>query len=505
LPASVAFDRSKWAIAAFTLLAAALRFSTLGAQSFWSDEAVTVALARLDFAGMLRLIPDSESTPPLYYILAWPWTRVFGFDEVGVRSLSALAGTATVPLAAAAAWTLASRRAAVATAALVALNPLLVWYSQEARAYALLVLTVALAFLVFALALERPTRGRLAAWSATSVLALATHYFAAFVLVPQAALLLIRHRRRALTWVVLFCLGGGALIPLAVAQRGTGSAEWIARAPLDSRIATLAKQLLVGRAAPFDRPLAMLAALLVLTAIALLPAAGTRARRGAGIAAAVGVTALLAPTVLAALGLDYIITQNVLAAVVPLSVAVSVGFAASDPRWVGASALACLSAIFLVIVIAVSTDAAYQRANWRGAAEAAARPGGSRVIVLDNDFGGWFARLPFLLYLPEARAMDRGLATAPQRFPERLRRRAQDNAVPRPIATRELVFVNIEGESACGIGSPRLFRGFRLVERDEGSGYGLLRYRRPSPVALDPQIISSCLPDDEVAILVEEK
>ena len=45
---------------------------------------------------MLRAIPDSESTPPLYYVLAWLWTHVFGTGEVGLRSLSALLGTATI-------------------------------------------------------------------------------------------------------------------------------------------------------------------------------------------------------------------------------------------------------------------------------------------------------------------------------------------------------------------------------------------------------------------------
>ena len=42
---------------------------------------------------------------------------------------------------------LAGRRAAIVTAALVAVNPLFVWYSQEARAYAFFVLFAALAML----------------------------------------------------------------------------------------------------------------------------------------------------------------------------------------------------------------------------------------------------------------------------------------------------------------------------------------------------------------------
>ncbi len=52
-------------------LAAALRFATLGEQSFWFDEAVTVELVSMGFGEMLDEIPSSESTPPLYYAIAW--------------------------------------------------------------------------------------------------------------------------------------------------------------------------------------------------------------------------------------------------------------------------------------------------------------------------------------------------------------------------------------------------------------------------------------------------
>src|SRR4051794_3565778 len=52
---------------------AILRFSTLDAQSFDYDELVTVWLLKKPFGEMLSLVPNTESTPPLYYILAWGW------------------------------------------------------------------------------------------------------------------------------------------------------------------------------------------------------------------------------------------------------------------------------------------------------------------------------------------------------------------------------------------------------------------------------------------------
>src|SRR4051794_23108620 len=183
--------RSGLLLAALTALAAILRFSTLHVQSFWFDEAVTVRLLRGSFGHMLSSIGGSESTPPLYYALAWVWSRVFGHGEVGLRSLSALAGTLFVPVAYAAARELASRRVAFTIAALAAFTPLLIWYSQEARSYALLVLFAGASFLYFARLLREPTDRRYVLWTVASGLAIATHYFAAFLVAPEAVRLVL--------------------------------------------------------------------------------------------------------------------------------------------------------------------------------------------------------------------------------------------------------------------------------------------------------------------------
>ena len=68
-------------------------------------------LTRMDLGRMLETIGDTESTPPVYYVAAWVWKRILGDGEVGLRSLSALAGVATVPVAYAAGRTLLGTRA----------------------------------------------------------------------------------------------------------------------------------------------------------------------------------------------------------------------------------------------------------------------------------------------------------------------------------------------------------------------------------------------------------
>ena len=73
-------------------VAAVLRFYRLGHQGFWFDEGNTALLVHFSPGKMLGLIPQTESTPPLYYCVAWVWARVFGYGETGLRSLSAVCG-----------------------------------------------------------------------------------------------------------------------------------------------------------------------------------------------------------------------------------------------------------------------------------------------------------------------------------------------------------------------------------------------------------------------------
>ena len=124
-------------VGAITLLGALLRFPTLGHQSLWLDELYTRWLAGLDFNQLFEEIPRTERTPYLYYLAEWVSVRVGNESESGLRVLSAVAGTATIPAVYAAGSRLVSRRGGLVAALLVAVNPFLVWYSQEARSYAL--------------------------------------------------------------------------------------------------------------------------------------------------------------------------------------------------------------------------------------------------------------------------------------------------------------------------------------------------------------------------------
>jgi len=113
-----------------------LRVYRLGAQSLWYDEGFSVWLARQP----LPAITFGDFNPPLYYYLLHFWVSAAGSGEFAVRFPSAFFGVLTVAATFALGAAVFGPTAGLAGAALAAASPFLIWYSQEARMYALGVL-----------------------------------------------------------------------------------------------------------------------------------------------------------------------------------------------------------------------------------------------------------------------------------------------------------------------------------------------------------------------------
>ncbi|HEY8771424.1 MAG TPA: glycosyltransferase family 39 protein [Thermoleophilaceae bacterium] len=394
-------------MAALTVLAAVLRFTRIGHQGFWFDEANTAGDIHFSAGAMLGLLPANETTPPLFYVVAWVWARVFGFSQVSLRALPALAGVVTVPIVYLTARKLISSRAGLVAAALTACNPFLIWYSQEFRPYEPLVLLSALGLLAFAYILERADTRAILAWAIVSAMALATHYYALLTVVPEAVWLLYRCRadRRVIGAIAFVGACGLALLPLAVAQNSTGNASWIAPIPLLPRLGQILPEFLIGFQAPAQRLLERTAEVIALLALVLLAVrADAQERRGALIAGALVVAGLVLNLLLIAGGIDDLITRNVLA-LWPLAVVlVAGGLGARRAGALGVGAAALLCAIGVFATVAVATDRSFQRPDWRGVARLlGARPSagsGPRMIFVQH----YKDQLPLKLYLPGLRA-----------------------------------------------------------------------------------------------------
>jgi mannosyltransferase len=198
------------------LLALAVRLHNLTYHSLWFDEAMSVHWARSSLPRILEVSMNlvEDRLPPLYYLFLHYWRLLVGDGEVAVRLPSVLLGTLLIPLVYRLATDLFDARVGSLAAALTALNPFLVWYSQEARMYALAVLLATLGtwfFLratTFALSHKRnrsvTTCASIPYWLAYGLCALAglyTHLYTGFLLPAHALYLLLTHRRSRRVWL----------------------------------------------------------------------------------------------------------------------------------------------------------------------------------------------------------------------------------------------------------------------------------------------------------------
>jgi 4-amino-4-deoxy-L-arabinose transferase-like glycosyltransferase len=200
---------------AVVAVAAGLRWYRSGALSLWLDEGLTIHFTRLPWQVVVGLEGVYVENPPLYYALTKLASEAMGELFAG-RLLSVLAGTATVGVV----YVLGSRlldwRAGLAAAAILAISPLHIWYSQEARQYATAGFGVAVAYLALVAGSQTGRTAWAVAYGVALWIAMFTDYSALYALAVHPLLLLIvavRSLRRAIPLVVAAVVAAGAYVP----------------------------------------------------------------------------------------------------------------------------------------------------------------------------------------------------------------------------------------------------------------------------------------------------
>jgi hypothetical protein len=189
-------------VAGLTAVGAALRLAVAG-QSVFADELSTYWIVSTNgFGGVVSTVhTDAEITPPLFFVAAWLTTRLDLSPEL-LRAPSLLAGTAAIPLTYLLGVRSVGRPAGSVAAALTAVSPFMIFYSAEARGYALVAVLVVLSTLAMLGAVDADRRAPWwVAYATCSCAAMYTHYLAAFALGTQLLWLLWAHpdaRRAAL-------------------------------------------------------------------------------------------------------------------------------------------------------------------------------------------------------------------------------------------------------------------------------------------------------------------
>jgi 4-amino-4-deoxy-L-arabinose transferase-like glycosyltransferase len=205
---------------AVTLLGAFVRLVDLGWQSLWVDEYLWTVTASMKSIAAIVHRPDGY--PPTVALLFRALQRAGLGADWWLRLPSALAGALSVPALYAVGRRLAGPATALLAAGLLAINPMAVWYSQEAGAYAMAMLCGLLATWCFLRLLEGAGAGAALGYAVAAGAGFGLHYYFLFLPMAHAPFALLdarEHRDRRRTWIaaaILTAVAIGAWMPLFV-------------------------------------------------------------------------------------------------------------------------------------------------------------------------------------------------------------------------------------------------------------------------------------------------
>lgn len=204
-------DRTAFLLSVILSAGLILRLYQLAARDLWFDEVCSIYKAR-DLITYLAV----DMTPPLYYVFLSFWTHIFGDSAFQARLISVIFGTASIVLLYKLGKLLfKNKEVGLASALILAISPIHLWYSQEARGYTFAVFAVMLTAYFFIQAVEEKKKIYWIAFTAASTASLySSYYYLPVILSEMAILLLIKRYRVAIKhWLISLVITGAAFLP----------------------------------------------------------------------------------------------------------------------------------------------------------------------------------------------------------------------------------------------------------------------------------------------------
>jgi hypothetical protein len=211
-----------WTLTVIVWIAYFLRTNQLAGQSLWRDEVDAIRFSDWPVEDLVTGLIQKGHNGPLFFLLLRFWRNMFGDTEFALRYISVLMGTLAVPVGFVLARQLGlSRRAGLLLALLLATSPYLVWYGQEAKMYAFLLLTVTLAFVAYLKALDGLGLRWWLVFVVATTLSFYLHILSPLMLLVYVAVALLRYgdlRRHWKAWLSSMACLTLPYLPLAVWQ-----------------------------------------------------------------------------------------------------------------------------------------------------------------------------------------------------------------------------------------------------------------------------------------------
>src|SRR5271157_4272239 len=164
-----------------TVIGLFLRLYNLGFNSLWLDEASTYTFASMSVSGIWQATTAGEFNPPLFYWIEHLMLS-FGNNEVILRIVPALLGVLTIPLVYFVGKEFIDRNVGIIAAAACTFSPFLIYYSQEARAYSVMLFFVIFAMIFFLRALKTDDIKDWVLFGVLSALAFWSHFYALVII-----------------------------------------------------------------------------------------------------------------------------------------------------------------------------------------------------------------------------------------------------------------------------------------------------------------------------------
>lgn len=394
-------------VAACSLLAAAIVLRHLGTKPLWLDEAVSVTVARRPLPHLLSVLPHRDANAGLYYLLLHWWLR-FGRGAGWDRGISALSFVATAGLAAWAGTRWRGPWLGLSVGVLVAVNPFLVFYGQEARPYAPAVL---LAVASSAALVWRDGRPSPKVYVAVTAALLYMDLFAVLFVAAQAGAVVLFHRRRGSPlpvvmrrcWLAIAAVTAPLCLLMTLVERG--QIAWIGR-PTLAYLAHTVTEMAGGRTA-----LVAMAALGLYTAVVVSRRCDRRDRL---VVAALIASCAIPPIALWVFAhvVPAFVDRYVICSVIALLALTALGLELLRER---VGAIAALALLFLLAGAGLGRVAALERAPYKYENPPAVVAFVSARIQPGDaiGFGSGGLRTVIDAYLPAGRPFPEDVALAP--------------------------------------------------------------------------------------------
>ena len=187
------FIKSNFIIILVLVLASALRFYHIDYQSAWLDEICSMIEANptLAWSDLENSIINSDPHPPLYFAFLKGFLQIFGYTTLVGRMLSAVTGILGVFSVYLLGKELLNKKVGLIASFLLAINFFHIFYSQEIRMYAQLLLFSTLSYYFLLLFLKNKTWKNAIFYGVATGLMLLTQFFGLFVLLSQLFILFV--------------------------------------------------------------------------------------------------------------------------------------------------------------------------------------------------------------------------------------------------------------------------------------------------------------------------